>query len=499
VEHAFIGIDLGTSSVRVLALDASGRTLGLVGRPYETRRPLPDRAEQYPKEWWDRTCDALGELLAAPALAGREIAAVGMSGQMHGLVLIDAGGDPVRPAIAWPDTRAWRQLTAWRDRFGEEGIERLTGQPPALGMFGLSLDWVRAEEPAEYSRAALGLLPKDFVRLRLTGVAGTDATDACGTLLFDPRRSAWSDELVEALDLRRDLLPALAPSLAIAGSVTPEAAGATGLPAGTPVVVGGSDQSMAVLGLGLEPGDALMSVSTGGTVVAVAAHVPHEMTGRGLHLLAHAVPDRWLVMSAILAAGGALAWLAEALAPSAVATDSVGELLAEASAVDPGVDGLLFLPHLSGERLDGEARGAFLGLTRAHTRAHLARAVMEGVSFALRASLEAILDVGLPVERVVLSGGGFRSEPWRQLQADILGRAVRHVDVEEHSARGAATCAALAAGRPIDMPSPRAGLEVEPRAGPSRFYEERFALYRAADAQVRALSHALAAPSPTAG
>jgi xylulokinase len=494
VKRAYIGIDLGTSSVRTLALDPSGVALGVTGRAYETRRPLPDRAEQDPGQWWALTCEALRELLTSPEVRGREIVAVGMSGQMHGLVLVDGRGVPVRPAIIWPDTRTTAQLDAWHRRFGDAGIERLTGQPPALGMYGLSLDWVRTEEPGSYARAALGLLPKDLIRMRLTGVAATDATDACGTLLFDAGRGAWSDELVAGLGLRRELLPDLAPSLAIAGSVTDEAAEATGLRAGTPVAVGGSDQSMAALGLGLGPGDVLMAVSTGGTVVAVTDRVPSPMTGRGLHLLAHAVEGRWLVMSAILAAGDALGWLAEALeGASGHAAARIGELVGEGSGTVPGAGGLLFLPHLSGERLDGEARGAFIGLVRAHSRADLARAIMEGVGFALRASLEAILEVGLPVERVVLSGGGFRSGPWRQLQADILGRAVRYVATEEHSARGAATCAAAAAGEPVDLRALQEGVALEPGRERSAFYEERFALYRLADARVRDVSHALAA------
>jgi xylulokinase len=493
VERVYVGIDLGTSSVRALGLDASGATLAIGGRAYPTLRPTPDRAEQDPETWWSLACEAVRELLASEGVRGRAIGGVGLSAQMHALVLIDAAGEPVRPAIIWPDTRTRREREAWARTIGVETVERITCQPLALGMYGLSLDWVRANEPDAYERAALGLLTKDYVRYRLTGTLATDASDASGTLLFDARRWAWSDELVERAGLRRSLLPELASSSAVAGTVTRAAAAASGLPEGTPVVVGGSDQSMAVVGLGLGPGDILMAGSTGGTVVALSDHVPEEAP-RGVHSLAHAEEGRWLVMSALLAGGGSFAWLGETLSPTGTVTpDGFAALSAAAAASPPGAHGLLFLPHLNGERLDGDARGAFLGLARAHVRGDLARAVMEGVACALRASLEAIVGAGLPATNVVLSGGGFHDPTWRQVQADVLGRPVDLVAEEEHSARGAALWAARSLGDPVGVGSgpPRTTIEpVHERVG---VYAERFRLYQLADARVRGLSHALVA------
>jgi xylulokinase len=488
---AFIGIDLGTSGVRSLAADAAGSCLGQAHRGYPTRMPGADRAEQDPSEWWDATCATLRELLAGPGLAGRRIAGVGLAGQMHGLVLVDAGGRPVRSAITWLDSRATSELPRWIERLGEGVADRIAGIPLSPGMFGPLLTWLEAHEPESLRAAALALLPKDYIGLCLTGAGSTDPTDATATLCFDVVRRTWSSVIVEGVGIRASLLPEVVETFAIRGAVTRAAARDTGLPPGTPVIAGGGDTAMAACALALAPGRVSIAVNTGGTVTTVARE-PRIDTQAGLHTMAYAEPGRWLLMVPILTAGEALVWFARLWAGSdALPAGAIDALLAEAAAAPAGASGALFVPVLAGDRTDPRRLGAFVGLRLSQARGALARAVLEGVAFELRTAFETIVG-GAPHEAVVLcSGGGFRSPLWRQVQADVLGRPLLSVAEDQHSARGAAWAAArvIQGAGVADIPLTTSLVEPSPGAiGP---YEEAYRRYRHAAEATRPVSHAI--------
>jgi xylulokinase len=488
---AFIGIDLGTSGVRSLATDAAGTCIGQAHRGYPTRMSGPDRAEQDPSEWWGATCATLRELLAGPGLAGRRIAGVGLSGQMHGLVLVDAAGRPVRPAITWLDSRAASLLPRWIERLGEGTADRITGIPLSPGMFGPLLTWLEAHEPESLRAAALALLPKDYLGLRLTGVGSTDPTDATATLLFDTARRTWSSVIVERLGIRASLLPEVVETFAVRGRVEPAAARETGLPPGTPVIAGGGDTAMAACALALEPGRVSIAVNTGGTVTTVARE-PRIDTRAGLHTMAYVEPGQWLLMVPILTAGEALVWFARLWAGSSEPPEgAIGALLAEAAAIPAGASGALFVPVLAGDRTDPRRLGAFVGLRLSQTRGALARAVLEGVAFELRAAFETIAAPARNDAVVFCSGGGFRSPLWRQVQADVLGRPLRSVAEDQHSARGAAWAASRAILGPGVARVPLTTSVVEPNPGTVGVYEEAYARYRQAVDATRPISHAI--------
>ena len=363
--------------------------------------------------------------------------------------------NPLRPAIIWPDKRTVVQCSTVAERLDIAELYNITGLPLATGFLGLSLLWVKENEPDVYGRACKVLLPKDYLRFRLTGEIATDPTDACGTLLYDVRTRKWSSTILQALDLDPALLPTVLESMVVAGNLNGRSAVETGLRAGTPVAVGGGDQAMASLGLGLEPGEVASTIATGGQVVSVTQETIID-SRRRMHTLCYVKPGMSLLMGAILAAGLSLRWFRDNLGyPETKAGQllnmSAYELLSiESSRVNPGSDGLIFLPYLSGERtphMDPKARGCFVGLTLAHTRGHMIRAVMEGVSFAMKDSLLIMKELGLSVDKVILSGGGARSPVWRQIQADVYGLPVHVVTREEHSSYGAALAAGVASGR----------------------------------------------------
>jgi len=490
----FIGVDLGTSGVRALATDGLGRRLGMTHRSVPVLAPSRDAAEQEPRAWWEASCAALRELVGSGACFGRRIRGIALAGQMHGLVLLDRDGEPVRPAIIWLDNRSRNELRSWRERLGEGAVEGITGIPLSPGMLGPSLSWVARNEPSNYARAAVALLPKDYLGLRLTGVACTDPTDATGTLLFDAAARRWSNRIVQAVGLREALLPEVVETFAERGRVTPEAAEATGLPIGLPVICGGGDTALAALALDLAPDRVSIAVNTGGTVCTVS-NSARMRPAAGLHTLCYARPDQWLLMQPILVAGEALIWHARVcFGTPELPAGAINTLLAEAATAPPGSDGLLFLPTLSGERTDPQGLGAFIGLRLAHTRASLTRAVLEGVAFELRGALETVIERETAAE-IICSGGGFRSALWRQIQADVLGRPVTVVDEDQHSAIGAAWVACRGVLGP-DVPAPRlSGHLLPPDDGRRVTYETAYALFRRAHADTRPISHAISLAS----
>ena len=436
-----LGLDLGTGSVKALLLDEDGDAAGEGSVSYPVRAPRPGWAESSPEDWWKATVQATK---TAVGPRGSQVAALGLSGQMHGVVLVDGRGRPSRPAVLWADARSGEQLASYRRL--DESILRRLANPPAVGMAGPSLLWLRDHEPGAYASARWALQPKDWLRVRLTGEAAAEPSDASATLLYDLFTDGWDYAAAESLGLRPGLLAPLIASGSVAGSLTPEAAHALGVPAGLPVAAGAADTAAAMLGGGLlRPGSVQLTVGTGAQIVSPKGGPEPDPGGR-THLYRAAVPGLWYSMAAIQNAGLALEWARKTLGAS---WEDVYE---EAFAVPPGAGGVVFLPYLSGERtprFDPGARGAWTGLALDHTRAHLLRAALEGVAFALREGLEALEDAGIAVPELRLAGGGAAYEPWRQLLADVLGRPLRLLPdavAPVASARGAALLAGLASG-----------------------------------------------------
>ena len=449
-----LGVDLGTSSVKTVAVDASGATVAEAKRSYPLDTPRPGWAEQDPEAWVEATFATLREVAAAVAARptardgdGRaRIAGVGLSGQMHSAVLVDAVGDPVRPAISWADGRSSRQAAAYAERLGTERLRTVFGNPVAAGFTGPSLLWVRAEEPETYARLRRVRLAKDHLRFRMTGDDATDPSDASATLLFDPFRLAWADAACERLGIDPALLPPVRPSDAVAGGISDAVAASTGLPPGTPVVVGAGDQAAAAVGVGLrDPGTLLASFGSGGQAFAPLA-APAADPRLRVHLFVHAVADRWHLEGAVQNVGLALDWVRRRLRLE------WSDFVDAAAAAPAGADGVTFVPYLTGERspwFDAKVRGGFSGLALAHEARHLARAALEGTTFALLEAIEACTEAGARVDHVVLTGGG-ASETVHRIVADVLDRPVARAEVRDASARGAAVLAGAPAA-PLDL------------------------------------------------
>jgi len=442
-----MGVDLGTSSTKTVLIDrTSGRVLALAAREYPVDTPRPGWAEQDPEAWLDAATETMAEALELAHVAPEEVAGIGLSGQMHGTVCLGRNGHALRPAIIWADQRSGDQV-AWVYReLGEEQLGAWTGNPLATGFMLASWLWLRDEMPEVARATARLLLPKDYLRYRLTGELGSEPSDGSSTLLFDTAGRKWSAPLQEALGIDPALLPPVRESAEVAGGLRTEIAALTGLRAGTPVVFGGSDQALQALGHGVvEPGIVSCTIGTGGQLFAPAPAPVYDPQLR-LHLFCHALPDRWHLEAAILAAGLSLRWLRD----NVLEGWSYASLADAADRVPPGSERLFFLPHLAGERtphMDPQATGAFVGLTLRHKREHMARAVMEGVVFALRQGLELMLSkVGVPVERIVASGGATAHPLWLQLQADIFNRPIYRTATIEASAVGAALLAGVGAG-----------------------------------------------------
>jgi xylulokinase len=428
---ALVGIDVGTTGVKALAVSPSGDVLARAEEAYPLSTPEPGWAEQDPDDW-ARAAEA------AVARLGVEPAGIGLSGQMHGLVCLDAQQRVLRPAILWNDQRTAQQCAEIEERVGLERLVALTGNRALPGFTAPKLLWVREHEPEVYARIAHVLLPKDYVRLRLTGEHATDVADASGTLLLDVGGRRWSDEVVRALELEPAWLPRLLES--------PEPSGATRR--GVPVAAGAGDQAAGAIGVGVDrPGPLSVVLGTSGVVFAALPAFAHDPLGRA-HSFCHAVPGGWHAMGVMLSAAGSLAWLRQVLdAP-------YDSLLAEAERCPAGAEGALFAPYLSGERTphaDPDARASFTGLSLRHDRGALVRAVLEGVAFGLRDSLELIRALGVVAESGRISGGGARSDLWTSIVASVLGLRLERTAVEEGAAFGAALLAGVAAGTFADV------------------------------------------------
>ncbi len=440
-----LGIDVSTTATKAVLIDEAGAIRGIGSAEYGFSVPRPLWSEQEPRLWWDGTMTAVQSVLGATGVSGGDVAAIGLTGQMHGLVLLGQDGSVLRPAILWNDQRTSAECDAIRQAVGPERLISITGNDALTGFTAPKLVWVRDHELAVWRRIAHVLLPKDYVRLRLTGAYALDKADGAGTLLFDLAARDWSAEVLAALRIDPAWLPRTWEGPEITGTVTDEAAAATGLRPGTPVVAGGGDQSANAVGVGaVSPGTMALSLGTSGVVFATTDRPLYEPHGR-VHAFCHAVPGRWHMMSVMLSAAGSLRWFRDALAPGI----EFGDLVAAAAEVAAGSEGLWFLPYLSGERsphADPLARGAFVGLTLSHDRRHLTRAVLEGVAFGLRDGLNLMIGAGMPApEHIRVSGGGTASALWRQILADVLGAEIATVNTTEGAAYGAGLLAAVGA------------------------------------------------------
>jgi xylulokinase len=441
-----LGIDVGTGGTRAVLLDQAGRVLGAATAEHaEMASPQLGWAEQDPRDWWRAARVAIEECLTAAGVTGAEVSAVGLSGQMHGLVLLDAAGEVVRPALLWCDQRTEEECREITERVGVKRLIELVANPALTGFTLPKIWWVRKHEPELWSRVRSIMLPKDYVRFKLTGTRATDVADASGTLLFDVVKRKWSAEMLEASDLKAEILPEVFESPQITGRVTKDGARASGLREGTPVVAGGGDQAAGAVGMGIvAPGNVSATIGTSGVVFAATSDPVVEPKGR-IHTFCHAIPGRWHVMGVTQGAGLSLRWFRDQFTAGA----SYDALMIEAAAAPAGSDGLLWAPYLMGERtphLDPNARGAVVGLTAQHTRAHVVRAILEGVAFSLRDTFTIFRELGVPLKSIRLGGGGARSYLWQQIQADIYGMPVDLVAAEEGAAYGAALLAGVGTG-----------------------------------------------------
>ncbi|MCP3903686.1 MAG: xylulokinase [Planctomycetes bacterium] len=441
-----LGIDVGTGGSKALLIDDAGTVVASATTEYPLLTPRPQWAEQDPAAWWSATVASTRRVLDESGIDPASIAGIGLTGQMHGLVLLDASGGVLRPAILWNDQRTAAQCRAIHARLGEDAVIRITGKPALTGFTAPKLLWVREHEPQVWAAAAQILLPKDYVRFRLTGEFLMDVADGSGTSLLDVNTRAWSDEILDALEIPHAWLPPLAESAVAGAPVHADAGRQTGLAPGTPVVAGAGDQAAQAVGCGIVDARSPVSVTLGtsGVVFAATDGCRVDPTG-ALHAFCHAVPGACHLMGVMLSAGGSFKWYRDTLRPGA----DYDALTSEANAVPAGCEGLAFLPYLTGERTphpDPDARGAFVGLTLRHGPAHLTRAVMEGVTFGLRDGLELMRGMGVGATRVRVSGGGAASSVWRQMMADVFEAEVATVNVTEGAAYGAALLAGVGAG-----------------------------------------------------
>ena len=451
----YLGLDIGTSGTKALLITEAGRPVASDTQEYPLYTPRPQWAEQEPEDWWQAVIKASQNVLAKAGIRGEEIAGIGLSGQMHGSVFLDKDNNVLRPALLWCDQRTQAECDWITAQVGPENLVKHISNPVLTGFTAPKIVWLRNHERETYNKVAKVLLPKDYIRFKLTGVHATEVSDASGTALLDVANRRWSREVLEAAEIPYSFMPECAESIEITGHVHAEAAALTGLAVGTPVAGGGGDQAAGAVGSGIvETGIVSSVVGTSGVVFAYS-DTPATDPKLRVHTFCHAVPGKWHTMGVVLSAGGSLRWLADTFfQPEGVVARTIGDdryqLIAEgASHVPAGSEGLIFLPYLTGERTpypDADARGTFFGITLRHHRQHFARAVLEGVAFALNDTFQIFDQLGIPVTQVRASGGGAKSPVWRQIHADVTGHPHVTLSVDEGPALGAALLAAVGTG-----------------------------------------------------
>ncbi|MBI5032907.1 MAG: xylulokinase [Chloroflexi bacterium] len=500
-----LGIDVSTTATKALLIDEQGSVIAVASTEYPYETPHPMWSEQDAALFWNGTVQSIRGVIEKSRVDPKDIAAVGLTGQMHGLTLLDAHGETLRPCILWNDQRTQKQCDEITARVGAQRVLELTGNPVLTGFTAPKILWVRENEPDIYRRVAHILLPKDYARYKLTGEFLSDVSDSSGTSLFDVGKRAWSDEMLRALDVPREWLPQVTESPVVSAKISPDASRATGLIEGTPVVGGGGDQAAGAVGTGIvRAGIISATLGTSGVVFAQSDVYRVEPQGR-LHAFCHAVPGKWHLMGVMLSAAGSFRWYRDALGAhekeiaKQTAQDAYDLLTREAATVSAGCEGLLFLPYLTGERTpypDPNARGSFIGLTVRHTKAHLTRAVLEGVSYGLRDSLELMRALGITTTQVRASGGGARSALWRQILADVFDAEIATVNITEGAAYGAALLAGVGAGIYRDVESAcDTAIKITSHTSPSKdknvyaaYYPRYRALYPALKSEFEALA-----------
>ena len=442
----FIGIDTSTTATKALLIDETGQVLGVASNEYPFETPHPLWSEQSPKLWSDATIKSIRQVLAQTGVDKKRVKGIGLTGQMHGLVLLDENGEILRPALLWNDQRTASQCDEIRAKLGKENLIQITGNDALTGFTAPKILWVQENEPEIWLQTRHILLPKDYVRYKLTGEFASDRAGGAGTLLFDLEERDWSPKVLEALNIPAEYMPPTFEGTDITGTLSPDVAETLGLSADTPIFGGGGDQAASAVGTGaVRSGVVSLSLGTSGVVFATTDGPSIEVEGR-LHAFCHSIPDKWHLMGVMLSAAGSLRWHRDTFAPEM----DYDKLLEPAADIPAGSDGLFFLPYLTGERTphpDPLARGAFVGLTLRHTFPHLTRAVLEGISFGLKDSFELMKNAGLEnISQVRVTGGGARSSFWRQILADILQAKILTVNTTEGAAYGAALLAATGAG-----------------------------------------------------
>ena len=489
-----LGLDVGTSGTKAIAINAAGTVVASALVEYPLHSPKPNWAEQDPADWKRAAIEALTQLAHAPGVNPAEVKGLGLTGQMHGSVFLDANNRVLRNAILWCDQRTAKQCDDITAKVGARKLIDMVCNPALTGFTAPKILWLRENEPEVYAKVRKVLLPKDYIRFELTGEFATDVADASGTLLFDVKNRTWHKELMSLLDIPADFMPRAFEGPEVTGGLSAEAAAATGLPKGIPVIAGGGDQAAGGVGCGIVRSGVISStVGTSGVVFAFSDKVTLDPEGR-VHTFCHSVPGKWHVMGVVLSAGGSLRWFRDALCQpeKAVAADTGRDpyeyITAAAETVPPGAEGLIFLPYLTGERTphkDPFAKGAFIGLSLRHTRAHMARAVLEGVAYAMRDSLDIMRGMGVPITQARASGGGAKSPFWRQMQADVNQAPLVTINVDEGPAYGAALLATVATGMHKSVEEAcdatiRVVNTCAPDAGRSAAYDPWFAEYQAA-------------------
>lgn len=487
-----LGLDVGTTGAKALLIDVEGTVVVSAIEEYPMFTPHALWAEQDPEDWWKATQRSLRRVLSEADVKPDEVKAIGLTGQMHGLVLLDRDSRVLRPCIMWNDQRTGLQCASITKKVGLHRLLELTGNPVLPGFTASKIVWVRENEPDVYDRSAHVLLPKDYIRYRLTGEHATEVSDASGTSLLDVRHRCWSDEMLSLLNIPKVWMPAVHESTEVTGQVSRAAAEATGLQSGTPVVGGGGDQAAGAVGNGIvRPGVVSVTIGTSGVVFAHTEKLGVEREGR-IHAFCHAVPNAWHVMGVTLAAGGSLRWFRDTFGEperakaSQIGADPYEVLLSEASMVPAGSEGLLFLPYLSGERApyaDPNAKGVFLGLTLRHTKAHCVRAVLEGVAYSLRDCFELMRAMGIHADQVRVSGGGARSPLWRQILSEVFDTELVTLESTEGAPYGAALLAGAGTGIYQSVSEAcEQTIRIASRTAPDqvrvRIYQEYFSVYR---------------------
>jgi len=488
----YLGVDIGTSGTKTLAIKEDGTLLGSATEEYPLSSPRPGWSEQEPEHWWKATIDSVNAVLKVGKIKPDDVKGIGLSGQMHGSVFLNKKNEVIRPALLWNDQRTAAECDEIEKLAGgRKKLIQMVANPALTGFTAPKILWLRNNEPKNFDKTAQVLLPKDYVRFRLTGEFATEVSDASGTLLLNVKKRNWSKKLLAKLDLSKDLLPKVYESEEVSGQLTSEAAKLLGLNEGTPVVGGGGDQAASAIGNGIvRKGILSATMGTSGVVFAHSDEIQYDPSGR-VHTFCHAVRDKWHIMGVVLSAGGSLQWYRNQLCQEEIAQakqDKVDpyELITQAAAECPaGSEGLFFLPYLTGERTphaDPNARGAWVGLSLRHGKGHMGRAVMEGATYAMRDSLEIIKGLDVPVKEIRLSGGGARSEFWRQMQADIYGHKCVTINAEEGPAFGVALLAAAGTGAYQDVVEACAATietvtETKPVGKTKKVYNKHYPIY----------------------